>query len=88
MGEKHTGICVTSSVEKHLLQDCENLVSMQRKLVSDVIDGMQTNLSKENPSFGKLSEKSDDSASPLRSPKCFDIPSLLLHSICLGGILQ
>ena len=57
MGEKHTGICVTSSVEMHLLQDCENLVSMQRKLVSDVIDGMQTNLYRENPLFGKLSEK-------------------------------
>ena len=49
MGEKHTGVCVTNSVEMHLLHDCEGLVSMQHKLVSDVIDGMQTNLSRENP---------------------------------------
>ena len=88
MGEKHTGVCVTNSVEMHLLHDCEDLVSMQHKLVSDVIDGMQTNLSRENPLFGKLSEKFDDSASTLRSPKCFEIPSLLLNSIRLGGILQ
>ena len=60
MEEKHTGICVSDSFEIHLLHDCEDLVSMQRKLVSDVIDGMQTNLSQENPLFGKLSEKSDD----------------------------
>ena len=88
MGEKHTGVRVTSSVEMHLLHDCEDLVSMQRKLVSDVIDEMQTNLSRENPLFGKLSEKLDGSASTLRSPKCFEISSLLLHSIHLGGILQ
>ena len=86
MGEMHIGACVTSSVEMHLLHDCEDLVSMQRKLVSDVIDEMQTNLSQENPLFGKLSEKFDDSASTLRSPKCFEIPSLLLNSIRLGGI--
>ena len=88
MGEKHTGVRVTSSVEMHLLHDCEDLVSMQRKLVSDVIDEMQTNLSRENPLFDKLSEKFDDSASTLRSPKYFEIPSLLLHLIRLGGILQ
>ena len=44
MGEKHTGVCVTSSVEMRLLHDCEDLVSRQHKLVSDVIDEMQTNL--------------------------------------------
>ena len=88
MGEKHRGVCVTSSVEMHLLHDCEDLVSMQHKLVSDVIDGMQINLSRENPLFGKLSEKCGDSASTLRSPKCFEIPHLLLNSIRLGGILQ
>ena len=49
MGERHTGICVLNSVEMYLLHDCEDLVSMQRKLVSDVIGGMQTNLSRENP---------------------------------------
>ena len=49
MGEKHTGICVPNSVEMHLLHDCEDLVSMQRKLVSDVMDGMQTNPYRENP---------------------------------------
>ena len=69
MGEKHTGVCVTNSVEMHLLHDCEDLVSMQRNLVSDVRDGMQTNLSRESPLFGKLSEKFDDSASTQRSPK-------------------
>ena len=79
---------MTNSVEMHLLQGCEGLVFMQHKLVSDVIDGMQTNISRENPLFGKSSEKFDDSASALRSPKCFEIPSLLLNSICLGGILQ
>ena len=88
MGEKHTGICVPNSAKMHLLHDCENLVSMQRKRVSDVIDGMQTNLYRENLLFGKLSEKRDDSASTLRSPNCFGIISLLLHSICLGGVLQ
>ena len=88
MGEKHTGVCVTSSVEMHLLHDFEDLVSMQRKLVSDVIDEMQTNLYRENLLFGKLSEKFDDSESTLRSSNCFEIPSLLLHSFPLGGILQ
>ena len=68
MWEKNTGICVPNSVEMHLLHDCEHLLSMQRKLVSDVIDGTQTNLSWENSLFGKLSEKFDDSASTLRSP--------------------
>ena len=75
MGETYTGICMSSSVEMH------------RKLVSDVIEGMQANLDRENPLFGKLSEKFYDSASTLRSPNCFEIPSLLLHSIRLGGIL-
>ena len=56
-GEKHTGICVPNSVEMYLLHDYEDLISMQRKWVSDVIDGMQTNLYRENPLFGKLSEK-------------------------------
>ena len=56
MGERHTGICVLNSVETHLLHDCEDLVSMQRKLVSDVTDGMQANLSRENPLFRKFSE--------------------------------
>ena len=88
MREKHTGVCVTNSVEMHLLHDCEDLVSMQHKLVSDVIDGMQTNLSRENSFFGKLSEKFNNSASTLRGPKCFEIPCLLLNSIHLGGILQ
>ena len=86
MGEKHTGICVPNSVEMYLLHDCEDLISMQRKLVSDVIDGMQTNLYRENPLFGKILK--NDSASTLRSPDCFNIPSLLLHLIRLGGILQ
>ena len=45
MGERYTGICVLNSVEMHPLHDCEDLVSMQRKLVSDVVDGMQANLS-------------------------------------------
>ena len=72
-----------SSVEMHLLHDCEDLIFMQRKLVSDVIDGTQTNLYLESPLFGKRSEKSDDSASTLRSPNY-----LLLHSVRLGGILQ
>ena len=88
MGKKHTGVCVTNSFEIHLLHDCEDLVSMQHKLVSDVIDGMQTNLSRENPLFGKLSENFDDPTSTLRSPKCFEIPSPLLNSIRFGGILQ
>ena len=77
MGGKHTGICVPNSVEMHLLHDCEDLVSMQRKLVSDG-----------KPLFGKLSEKFGDSASTLRSPNCFEISGLLLHPIRLGGILQ
>ena len=88
MGEKHTGICVPNSVEMHLLHDCEDLVFMQRNLVSDVRDGMQTNLSRESPLSGKLSEKFDDSASTQRSAKYFEIPGLLLNSIRLGGILQ
>ena len=90
IGEKHTGICVPNSVEMHLLHDCEDLVSKQRKLVSDLIDKMQTNPYQEDSLFGKLSGKYDDSASTLRTPNCFDIAvtSLLLHSIHLGGILQ
>ena len=58
---------------------------MQRKKVSDVIDGMQTNLYRENPLFDKLSETRDDSASTLRSLNCFSLP---LNSTCLGGVLQ
>ena len=54
MGERHTGICVLNSVEMYLLHDCEDLVSVQRKLVSDVIDGMQTNLSRENPDLANF----------------------------------
>ena len=88
MGERHTGIFGLNSVEMHLLHDCEDLVSIQRKLVPDVTDGVQTNISQENSLFGKLSEKFDDSASSLRSPNCFEIPSLLLHLIRLGDILQ
>ena len=72
---------MTNTVEIHLLHDCEDPVSMQHKLVSDVIDGMQIHLSRENPLFGKLSEKFDDSETTLRSPKCFEIPSLLLSLI-------
>ena len=68
MEKKHTGNCVTNSVEMHLLHGCEDLVSMQLKLVSDVKDGMKTNFSWENPLIAKLSEKFDDSASTLRSP--------------------
>ena len=88
MEERHTGICVPNSVEMHLQHDCENLLSMQHKLVSDVIDGMQTILSREHPLFGKLSKKFDDSAFNLRSPNWFEIPSLLLHSTRLGDVLQ
>lgn len=47
MEESHTNIYVPNSVEMHLLSDCEDLVFMQCKLVSDVIDRMQTNLSQE-----------------------------------------
>ena len=88
MLEKHTGDFVTNSIEMHLLHDCEDLVSMQHKLVSDVTDRMQTNLSRESPLSGKLSEIFDDSASTVRSPQCFEITRLLLNSIRLGGILQ
>ena len=88
MGEKHAEICVPNSGEMHLLRDCEDLVSMQRKLVSNVKIGMQTNLYRENPSFFQFSEKFDDSASSLRSPTCFEVPSLLLHLIRFGGNLQ
>lgn len=49
MEESHTKIYVPNSVEMHLLNDCEDLVFMQCKLVSDVIDRMQTNLSQETP---------------------------------------
>ena len=79
MGEMDTGIFVPNSAEMHLLHDCEDLASMQRKLVSDVKDRMQTNSYRGNLLFGKLSKKIDDSASTLRSPICFEIPSLLLH---------
>ena len=57
MGGKHTGVCVTNSIEMHLMHDSKDLVSMEHKLVSHVIDGMQTNLSWENPLSGKLSKK-------------------------------
>ena len=49
MGKKHTGIFVSNSVEMHLLHDCEDLVSIHRELVSDVVDGMQTNLYGKSP---------------------------------------
>ena len=88
MGKNHTGIYVPNSAEMHLLHDYEDLVSMQRRLVSDVIDGMQTNLPRENPLLGKFSEKIDDSASTMSSSKRFKIPSLLPNSVRLGGILQ
>ena len=45
MGEGFTGICVLNSVKMYLFHDYEDLVSMQHKLISDVIDGMQINLS-------------------------------------------
>ena len=45
-----------NSVGMHLLHDCEDLVSMQRKLVTYVKDKMQANLSRENPLLGKLSD--------------------------------
>ena len=38
-----------------------------------------------NPLFGELSENHHDLASTERSPNCFEIPILLLHSTCLGG---
>ena len=60
MGENYTGICVSNSTEIHLLHDCQDLVSMWHKLVSDMTDGMVTNLYQENASFGKLYEKFDD----------------------------
>ena len=46
--EKHIGTFVSNSVEMQLLHDSENLVCMQRKLVSYVVDLMQTNLSRGN----------------------------------------
>ena len=55
MEENDTGICVLNSVEMYLLHDCEDLVSMQRKIVSVVTDAMLTNPSQENHLFGKLS---------------------------------
>ena len=72
-GKKHTGICVSNSAEMHLLHDCEDLLSVQRKLVSDVIDGIQANLPREHLLFGKLAEKFDASASALRSRKFMEI---------------
>ena len=71
MGEKHTGICVPNSGEMHLLRDCEDLVSMQRKLVPNVIIGIQTNLYWENPLFVKFYEQFDDSASRLKESNLF-----------------
>ena len=49
LGEGLTGICVLNSVEMYLFHDYQDLVSMQHKLISDVIDGMQINLSWGNP---------------------------------------
>ena len=72
MEDKHTGIWVWDSIEMHLFYDCEGLVSMQRKLLSDVIDWMQTNLALDKLLFGKLSEIFEDSASALTSLNCFD----------------
>ena len=69
----------------HLLHECEDLVSIQRKLVSDVIDGIQTSLAQENPLFGKLIKKFDDSASTLKTLICFKSTNLLLDSTCLGS---
>ena len=39
---------VLISVEMHLLHDSGDLVSMQRKVTSNVIDEIQTNLSQRN----------------------------------------
>ena len=62
--------------------------TIQRKLTSDVIDGMQANLYRENLLLEKLSDKLGDSAFTLKARICFEIPSLLLHSIrLLGGFL-
>ena len=83
MEKNHTGIFLPNISEMHLLHDCEDLVSMQRKQVSDVKDGIQANLSQENPLLGKHSEKFHDLASDLRNQSCFEIPSLLLHSTSL-----
>ena len=88
MERKNTEICVPNSVEMRLLHDCWYLVPMQRKLVSDLIGGMQVVLSRKKPLFGKLSKNFDDSASTLRSPNYFEIPNLLLHSTHLEHILQ
>ena len=79
---------MSNSVEMHLLHDCEDLLSVQRKLVSDVIDGIQANLPREHLLFGKLAEKFDASASALSSRNCFEFPSLLLYSTRLGRIMQ
>ena len=87
-GRKLYGNCVSNSAEIHLLHDCEDLVTMYHKLVSDLMDRMVTNLHQENASFGKLSEKFDGSVFILKNPNCFKISSLLLHSFRLGGILQ
>ena len=51
MEKKHTGVYVINYVEMQLLDDCKDLVSVQHELVWDVIDGMQTTLSRENPLF-------------------------------------
>ena len=56
MEKNHTGTFMPNSVGMHLLHDCEDLVSMQRKLVTYVKDKMQENLSRENPLLGKLSD--------------------------------
>ena len=78
--EKTNTIYAFNSVEKYLMHNSENLICMQSKLVvADVIDGMQTDLSRKNPLFQKLSEKLDDLLSVLRSKNCFTIPSLLLR---------
>ena len=51
MEKKHTGVYVINYVEMQQLDDCKDLVSVQHELVCDVIDGMQTTLSRENPLF-------------------------------------
>ena len=87
-GEKAYKEFACSIPLKYICGMTEDLDSMQLKLVSDVIDGMETNLSRKNPLFSKSFEKFDDSAFTLRSPSCFKIPSPQLPLTRLGGILQ
>ena len=53
-GKAYRSLCA-NSVEMHQLHGCEDLVFKQSKLVSNVIDGIQTNSYRENSLFGKLS---------------------------------